>query len=189
MPSPKTTKCIKLLCILCLCRITVYAQRDAIPLTRIDHNFSVSENSFNFIRNKYFIPVSAAGKQTAKMLPHVQQMQKKLHCYHGLDDIANASVLFYSSEKASRQLQDKFKPTIDKALQNAIITVRRLPASKKFMQQNSMLTLLFGTPVNYDTRQQLEGLKINEQEESLINQRVKLHMAASLSTGTARVNA
>ncbi|MEX6689824.1 hypothetical protein QTN47_20120 [Danxiaibacter flavus] len=187
MPSPKTAKCIELLYILCHCRIPVYAQTNAIPLTRTDQTFSRSNKFLKFFRNIYTSLASAVNKQAEKMLTGLPQKQNKWYCKPVLKNNTNTSVSFYSPQKSSGQLQGKFKSPIDKVIQRAISIVRRLPASKKIVQPNSTLRLLLGTPVNFSIRHRLKGLKISEQEELLTSQRIGLLMTRKSSTEATRV--
>jgi hypothetical protein len=291
MPRPITTRGLKLLCILCICRISVYAQTDTTTLTRVDQTLSVSDKSLRYIDDKYAKLTSSVDKQTVKMLSRMQQKEEKLRRKLALKDSTKAADLFSNSEKTYQQLQDKLKSPIDKAVQNplkeyipgmdslqtamrfleqngsklpldklqqvkeisgqlqelqgklqqaneiqsfirqreqelkqqltqfglgkellgmnkqvvyyqqqlaeyksllndrkkleekAISIVRELPAFKKFMQQNSMLAQLFGTPANYGTPQALEGLQTRAQVEGMISQRMGLPVNTSSPTG------
>lgn len=161
MPSPKTTKCIKLLCILWLCRISVYAHTDAVPLARIDHTSSVSEKSLELVENKNTNLTYAVYKPFAKMLTYAPRKEEVMPCKPGLQGGA-ASALMPNANKIGRQLQNKLWIPNDKAVQNGIPYVE-LPAFKNVMQQNSMSSQLFGTPVKNLTREEHEGLPTSAQ--------------------------
>ncbi|MEX6690309.1 hypothetical protein QTN47_22555 [Danxiaibacter flavus] len=66
----------------------------------------------------------------------------------------------------------------------AISMISEVPAFKQFMQQNSYLAQLFGTPGTYGTPQALEGLQTRAQIEGMISQRLGLP-ATPASSGSS----
>ena len=66
----------------------------------------------------------------------------------------------------------------------ALSAVRNLPAFKSFMQKNSYLSQLFGTPANLGTPQALAGLQTRSQVQTLVAQRLGTALTQTAAAGT-----
>ena len=113
-----------------------------------------SEAAQKFIRERKQQLMSEAMKYLGKS-KYLSKINKESYYY--VETLKNYKEIFSDSKKAEQTAKE---------------ILNKIPAFKKFAEQNSMLASLFGTPGNYGTPQSLAGLQTRANVNAMIQDRL-----------------
>jgi hypothetical protein len=123
-------------------------------LTAMQHKLQDADQASEFIRQR---------KELIK-----QYLSQYPHLPHGLKDTYdkyNRDLYYYNTQ--IREYKDLVDDP-DKALKASLNALRKVPAFRSFMQQNSLLNGLFGSPQIPGAMPSIEGLATRDQMQSVI---------------------